>query len=370
MAPAANGYVTIARLRTWCFFVRLLAAAVVALMPAAAHAHPAPFTYLDIRLQQDDIAVTLVAHVFDLAHDLQVADPTRLLDARYLETRRAELLELFNDRLTLGAARQRVQWTNVGTLPERQSVVLVGTTSTITGAVPVHAYLFPYDPAHQTFVNVFEGGSLNLQAILDSSKTDLEYFPGSTSGFMAVLRRFGVDGARHVVSGLEHWLFLAGVLLLGGGWPVARKTLLAFVAADALTAALIAFDIAHPAARLTDPALALSIVYIGADNLMVKGGRDVRPLIAVAFGALHGFWFGGALALMDLPRRAVVWSLVSFDIGALVAAAGLLAALTVALEYLRPRLRGSVLIRIGSSVVALGGVYLFVQRVFFPAGLL
>jgi hypothetical protein len=73
---------------------------------------------------------------------------------------------------------------------------------------------------------------------------------------------------------------------------------------------------------------------------------------------------------MDLPRRAVVWSLVSFDIGALVAAAGLLAALTVALEYLRPRLRGSVLIRIGSSVVALGGVYLFVQRVFFPAGLL
>jgi hypothetical protein len=237
------------------------------------------------------------------------------------------------------------------------------------GAVAVHAHLFPYDPAHQTFVNIFEGGSLTLQAILDSSKTDLDYFPGSTSGFIAVLRRFAVDGARHVAGGLEHWLFLTGVLLLGGGWRLAGKTLAAFAAADVVTTALIGFDIAHPAARLTEPALALSIVYIGADNLMVKGGRDVRPLIALAFGALHGFWFGGALAVMDLPRRAVVWSLVSFDLGALAAAAGLIAGLSAVLAYGRQRLRDSVLVRVASSAVALGGVYLFVQRVFFPGGL-
>jgi hypothetical protein len=357
-------------LRTRCFLVGLLAATAMALTSTVAQAHPAPFTYLDIRLQTNDIAVTLVAHVFDVAHDLQVDDPSRLLDPGYLETRRREVLELFKDRLTLGAERNAIQWTNAGTLAERQSVVLAGTAPAVAGALPVHAHLFPYDPAHQTFVNIFEGGSLTLQAILDSSKTDLEYFPGSTSGFMAVLRRFGSEGARHVVTGLEHWLFLTGVLLLGGGWQVARRTLLAFVAADVVTTALIGFNIAHPSARLTDPALALSIVYIGADNLMVKGGRDVRPLIAMAFGALHGFWFGGALALMDLPRRAVVWSLLSFDIGALVAAGVVIVLLTAALAYARPRLPAALLVGVASSAIVIGGAYLFVQRVFFAGGLL
>jgi hypothetical protein len=357
-------------LRTRLFLSRLLIAGALTLLPNAGLAHPAPFTYLDVRLQPADIAITLVAHVFDVAHDLNVEDPSRLLDASYLETRRAELLALFNDRLTLGGQREPVRWTNLGILAERQSVILSGTAPSVVGAVTLHAYLFPYDPAHQTFVNVFENGTLNVQTILDSSKTELEYFPGSTSGFMAVLRRFGVEGARHVATGLEHWLFVAGALLVGGGRRIAVRTLLAFAAADVLTTALIGFNIAHPAARLTDPALALSIVYIGADNLMVKGGRDVRPFIAMAFGALHGFWFGGALSLMDLPRRAVVWSLVSFDIGALLAAALLVTLTGLTLASLRRRVPPAALVTAGSAIVVAGGAYLFVQRVFFPGGLL
>ena len=39
------------------------------------------------------------------------------------------------------------------------------------------------------------------------------------------------------------------------------------------------------------PAIALSIVYVGADNLTVRGGRDVRAWIAFAFGLIHGFGF-------------------------------------------------------------------------------
>jgi ubiquinone/menaquinone biosynthesis C-methylase UbiE len=63
---------------------------------------------------------------------------------------------------------------------------------------------------------------------------------------------------------------------------------------------------------VVEPAIALSIIYVGADNLMVHGGRDVRAWIAFAFGLIHGFGFANVLRDMDLPSRALGWSLFSF----------------------------------------------------------
>src|SRR5207245_9076521 len=73
--------------------------------------------------------------------------------------------------------------------------------------------------------------------------------------------------------------------------------------------------IASAPARLLEPAIALSIGYVGADNLLIKGGRDVRAWIAFAFGFIHGFGFASVLREMDLPARALGWSLFSFNVG-------------------------------------------------------
>ena len=59
----------------------------------------------------------------------------------------------------------------------------------------------------------------------------------------------------------------------------------------------------------------MSIVYVGADNLLARGGRDVRAWIAFAFGFIHGFGFANVLREMDLPARALGWSLFSFNVG-------------------------------------------------------
>ena len=47
--------------------------------PAAAH--PAPFSYVDVLLGERSVDVSVVAHVFDLAHDLEIDDPEDLLDS-------------------------------------------------------------------------------------------------------------------------------------------------------------------------------------------------------------------------------------------------------------------------------------------------
>lgn len=343
----------------------------IAFLSARADAHPVPFTYLDVHIRSTRIDLTLVAHAFDLAHDLEIDNPTLLMDASYLSEHRADIFGVFAGRLRIGsAASTSVRWLELQPLPERQSVRLVGEVEAVAGAVPIRAALFPYDAAHQSFVNVFEHGTLTLQAILDASKPDLTYFPGSTQGALAVMRRFAPDGARHIITGAEHWLFLIGLLLLSGTRRQVVSILVAFLAADVATTALIVLKIAHPAARLTEPALALSVVYIGADNLMVRGGKDMRPWIALAFGVLHGFWFGGALALMDLPRSALGWSLVSFALGAALAQSTLvvLLALTVgACRQANADAARTVAVA-GSMLIVAGGTYLFVQRVFFPGG--
>jgi hypothetical protein len=115
----------------------------------------------------------------------------------------------------------------------------------------------------------------------------------------------------------------------------------------------------------------LSIVYVGADNLLVKGGRDVRAWIAFAFGFVHGFGFAYVLREMGLPTRALGWSLFSFNVGVEIGQLMVVVVVASALAALRSRseVAGRRLAFAGSVAVIAAGAFWFVQRVFFPGGM-
>jgi hypothetical protein len=115
----------------------------------------------------------------------------------------------------------------------------------------------------------------------------------------------------------------------------------------------------------------LSIVYVGADNLLMKDGRDVRAWIAFAFGFIHGFGFASVLREMDLPARALGWSLFSFNAGVEIGQLIVVAAVATALSAVRSRneMAGRRLAFAGSLAVMAAGAFWFVQRVFFPGGI-
>ena len=77
--------------------------AVLLLGARTAAAHPVPFSYLDLRLQPAVIEGTLVAHIFDVAHDLNVEPPEKLLDPSFAAARAGAIIELLSPRLMLGA---------------------------------------------------------------------------------------------------------------------------------------------------------------------------------------------------------------------------------------------------------------------------
>jgi hydrogenase/urease accessory protein HupE len=167
--------------------------------------------------------------------------------------------------------------------------------------------------------------------------------------------------------GPDHILFLVGLLLLGGSPRRLLTVVTSFTVAHSITLSLSALSIVTPSPRIIEPAIALSIVYVGFDNLLVKKGRDVRAWIAFCFGFIHGFGFANVLREMDLPRRALGWSLFSFNLG--VEIGQLIVVLIVAslLAAIRSRSEtaGRYVAVAGSIVVIVAGAFWFTQRVSF-----
>jgi len=264
---------------------------VLALLAGAsrASAHPAPFSYLDLRIGSDVIEGALVVHIIDAAHDLDIATPEKLLERSTAYGNLDRLTALIAQRLVLTAGQPlMIQWGDVDVLPERQGIQLHFRIHTPRPAtVGIHAVMFPYDRLHQTFVNVYEDGALRQQFVLSADNPDRTYYTGTTQGALAVIRTFVPAGIHHILIGPDHILFLIGLLLLGGGWKALLKIVTAFTVGHSITLSLAALNIVTPPPTIIEPAIALSIVFVGADNLVRGGGRDVRALIALTFGLVH-----------------------------------------------------------------------------------
>jgi hydrogenase/urease accessory protein HupE len=312
-------------------------------------------------------------HIIDAAHDLEITSPERLLDRAVAAGNLDRLTALVEQRLTLrGDQPLTIQWGDVDTIPDRQALQLHFRIRTPRPAtLGIHAVMFPYDRLHQTFVNVYEDGQLRQQFVLSVDNPDRTYYTGTTQGAIAVIKTFVPAGIHHILIGPDHILFLIGLLLLGGGWKALLKIVTAFTVGHSITLSLAALNLVTPPPYVIEPAIALSIVFVGADNLVRGGGRDVRALIALTFGLVHGFGFANVLREFGLPREALGWSLFSFNVGVEIGQLFIVVLVASALALVRRRseIVGTRLAFAGSVIVVAAGTYWFVQRVFFPAGM-
>ena len=345
-------------------------AALLLVWASSAQAHPAPFSYLDFRAGSSQLTVAIVVHVLDVAHDLQVSE--KVLSAQdTLQPHAPAVVALLRGRLRISVNGRELTsgaWSAPQPIPDRQALKVDVTYpfDAPLGVLALSTQLFPYDPAHQTFINIYERDALMQQAILSRDRQHVEYFAGTRQGTLAVIRKFLPSGIHHILIGPDHLLFLVGLLLLGGSMRQLVLVVSAFTLAHSVTLSLAALDLVSPPAWIVEPAIALSIVYVGADNLTVRDGRDVRAWIAFAFGLIHGFGFANVLREMELPARALGWSLFSFNLGVEVGQLAVVLAVASALTFVRTRSEVAArrLAVAGSVVVIVAGVFWFIERVF------
>ena len=226
--------------------------------------------------------------------------------------------------------------------------------------------LFDHEAAHETYFNVYEGGAIRHQDLLDASHRESVFEAGARQDRRAVVRTFLKEGVRHIFIGPDHILFVVGLLLLGGRLRQLLKIVTAFTLAHSVTLALAATGLLAPPARLVEPAIALSIVWVGLDNLFSPLRRDARVLVAAVFGLVHGFGFASVLRELGLPSGALAGSLFSFNLGVEIGQACIVLAVAPLLALLRahrPHAARTALVT-GSACVVAAGTWWFVQRTF------
>ena len=358
--------------RATCLRILQIGLAILLLLPSQVRAHSAPFSFLDLNVQEHQITGSLVVHNFDVGHDLGIDPPERLLDPALAESVRSRLVALLTPRLSIQTDRVLTpEWQRIEVRPEQNGLRLVFRIPIPRPAtIAVRAQLFPYDAVHQTFLNVYEDGDLRQQTVFASDAAEHVYYVGTVQGALAVMRTFVPSGVHHILIGPDHILFLIGLLLLGGTRTTLLKIVTAFTLGHSLTLSLAALSVVSPPARVIEPAIALSIVFVGADNLVRGAGRDLRAWVALVFGLVHGFGFASVLREFGLPREALGWSLFAFNVGVELGQLAIVLFVATALAMIRQRSAsiGSRVAWAGSVVVTTAGAYWFAVRVFFPEG--
>jgi hypothetical protein len=139
-------------------------------------------------------------------------------------------------------------------------------------------------------------------------------------GALASAIVFMVQGIEHILLGVDHLLFVLGLLAIVRTPWMLVKTITAFTIAHSITLAVATFGlVAIPAAPL-NAAIALSILFLGPEIVRAwRGGTSFtirHPwVVAFAFGLLHGFGFASGLTALGLPRGEIPLALLMFNIG-------------------------------------------------------
>ncbi len=174
-------------------------------------------------------------------------------------------------------------------------------------------------------------------------------------GMGEIASAYLVLGVEHILSGIDHLLFVIGLLFLVGFRKRLVWTITAFTAAHSLTLASAALGWLTLRPAPVEVCIALSIVLVAGEALRDRQtlARRWPALVAFLFGLVHGLGFAGALKDIGLPENHLAIALLTFNVGVevgqlLTLGVAWLLARWLARQPWAPRLRTLALYGIGS----------------------
>jgi hydrogenase/urease accessory protein HupE len=128
---------------------------------------------------------------------------------------------------------------------------------------------------------------------------------------------YGLLGVEHILGGIDHLLFVFGLLFLVGFQRKLVWTITAFTAAHSLTLASAALGWLVLRPPPVEATIALSIVLVAAEALHKREtlARRYPAMLAFIFGLVHGLGFAGALKEIGLPENYLPTALLTFNVG-------------------------------------------------------
>ena len=175
-------------------------------------------------------------------------------------------------------------------------------------------------------------------------------------------------GYQHILPlGFDHILFILSLFLLSPKLKPLLWQATAFTVAHSITLGLAMYHVITPPAKIVEPVIALSILYVALENIFSPKLKRSRIGIVFLFGLVHGMGFAGALGHLGLPKDAYLTCLVMFNAGVEL---GQLTVILTAYFLLakwfgdKPYYRKYIVIPL-SVIIAIIAAYWTVQRLFF-----
>ncbi|HYF34419.1 MAG TPA: HupE/UreJ family protein [Prosthecobacter sp.] len=220
------------------------------------------------------------------------------------------------------------------------------------------------------FENSIDGKKVErFQVLFPGEKSySLELAP-LNAGWWAIFASFAQEGFSHVLpNGLDHMLFVLGLLFLSRAWQPLLMQVMAFTVAHTLTLGLATLGWLHLQESVIEQITALSVAAVGISNLLHPRYTAWRSLIVFAFGLVHGLAFAEALRGMDLQNASLVVPLLGYNIGV---EGGQLTVIAVALSATwpikDPKIYRKYVAVPGSVIIAAIGLWWTAQRLLGPA---
>ena len=342
----------------------------IAALLGSASAHDEPTSFIDLRLTSAGMEISVTGSVTDFAHELPSVEPDSLLKPDTIRIYREDLNRLIASRLRIIADDSSPLALVPGEIiPKSEKRDLHAVMSHSWKSAPpklrIEGLLFPYDPRHRTFLNVYAGGEILRQEIFTAQTKVIEFQTSKHQRLSEVLLGFIYQGIHHIFIGPDHILFVIGLMLRGGSLRQRFWIVSAFTLAHSITLGFATFRLVSPPASLVEPVIALSIVFVGIHSLFSKEGRDLRLVFAFFFGLIHGFGFASVLQEMVLPQQALGWALFAFNVGVEIGQVCIVISLVALLVLLRrssARLADG-FVGFGGLGITAAGAFWFFQRV-------
>ena len=160
-------------------------------------------------------------------------------------------------------------------------------------------------------------GTAQLARILPG---DPRFVVSASPGQFEVVRTYTVLGIEHILTGVDHLLFVLALVLLVKDRRKLVFTITAFTLAHSITLALASLGVLKVPGPPVEASIALSIVFVASEIIHARQGRPGLTqrypwVVAFTFGLLHGLGFASALAQVGLPPLAIPTALLFFNVG-------------------------------------------------------
>ncbi len=154
---------------------------------------------------------------------------------------------------------------------------------------------------------------------LTSAQPSVELYGSADDrrGLAEIFRAYTVLGVQHILSGVDHLLFVLSLLFLVGFRRRLVGTISAFTLAHSITLACSVLGFITLRLAPVEACIALSIVLVASEALHEQAtlARRVPALVSFLFGLVHGLGFAGALKSIGLPATHLPMALLSFNVG-------------------------------------------------------